>query len=95
MRQAEEQGELPSEQKIKKLFFILFFPAKIVNQRTIPTVNDRVEVRLNAYRMNLGQAVPEICQFEIQFVGFKTFKPKGQKEEQTKQMDLAKGPRNE
>jgi hypothetical protein len=45
--------------------------------------------------MDLGQAVAEVFQFEIRFIGMRTFQPKGQQEMQTKNIDLAVGPRNE
>jgi hypothetical protein len=52
-------------------------------------------VQLNGYQVNLGQAASEIFQFEMRFVGMRTFKPKDQQEVQSKEQDLAKGPKNE
>jgi hypothetical protein len=58
-------------------------------------VNANVPVQLNGYQVNLGQAASEIFQFEMRFVGMRTFKPKDQQEVQSKEQDLAKGPKNE
>jgi hypothetical protein len=44
--------------------------------------------------MNLGDAPQEVFQFEIRFYGTKTVNPTGQ-QPQTKEWDLAKGPKNE
>jgi hypothetical protein len=73
-------------------FFKFCFSAKVVNRGTIPTVEGRVPVQLNGYKMIIGQAA--VFQFEIQFTGMCSFQPEGQEAEKILQ-DLARGPINE
>src|SRR4051794_38307218 len=97
MLQAEDKAEIPGEHANYERLFLTInsVSAKIVNQGRIPTVENRVQVQLNGYSMDLRQAVPVVSQFEIRFTGIRSYQPKGQQLEQTKEYDLAKGPRNE
>jgi hypothetical protein len=95
MREEEDQVRLPGE-LLKPLLLTICISAKIANLRRIPTMNSRVPVQLNAFRIDLSHAAPEEYQFEIRFFAIRTVQPRGQQDApQIKEFDLAKGPENE
>jgi hypothetical protein len=73
--------------------FHLFFSAKVTNAGRA-TFAQNVNVLMNSYQLDIKQMVPQVFQYELRFIGERTFTRKDNQPEK-KLQDLATGPRND